>query len=47
MQSSTIGIDLSKATFHLIGLSERRETVLRRKLSHKQLLIFTATGRRL
>ncbi len=43
MEISTIGIDLSKTTFHLIGLSPRGETVLRKKLSRKQLLIYTAT----
>src|SRR5882724_12362396 len=42
MEISTIGIDLSKTTFHLIGLSPRGEIVLRRKLSRKQLLIYTA-----
>jgi transposase len=43
MEISTIGIDLSKTTFHLIGLSPRGEIVLRKKLSRKQLLTFTAT----
>jgi hypothetical protein len=38
MEISTIGIDLSKTTFHLIGLSPRGEIVLRKKLSRKQLL---------
>ncbi len=44
MEISTIGIDLSKTTFHLIGLSPRGEILLRKKLSRKQLLIYTATG---
>lgn len=43
MEIATIGIDLSKTTFHLIGLSPRGEIVLRKKLSRKQLLTFTAT----
>src|SRR5271163_889312 len=43
MEISTIGIDLSKTTFHLIGLSPRGEIVLRKKFSRKQLLTFTAT----
>jgi transposase len=43
MEISTIGIDLSKTTFHLIGLSPRGEIVLRKKLSRKQLLTYTAT----
>jgi hypothetical protein len=38
MEISTIGIDLSKTTFHLIGLSPHGEIVLRKKLSRKQLL---------
>ncbi len=38
-----IGIELSKTTFHLIGLSPCGEIVLRKKLSRKQLLTFTAT----
>jgi transposase len=43
MEISTIGIDLSKTTFHMIGLDERGEIVLRKKLSRKQLMFFTAT----
>lgn len=43
MEISTIGIDLSKTTFHMIGLDERGEIMLRKKLSRKQLLFFTAT----
>jgi transposase len=41
MEISTIGIDLSKTTFHGIGLNTRGEIVLRRKFSRKQLLICT------
>jgi transposase len=43
MEISTIGIDLSKTTFHLIGLSPRGDIVLRKKLSRKQLLTYAAT----
>jgi transposase len=43
MEIATLGIDLSKTTFHLIGLDARGEIVLRRKLSRKQLLQFAAT----
>src|ERR1700687_5167916 len=39
---ATLGIDLSKTTFHIIGLNMRGEIVLRRKLSRKQLLLYTA-----
>ena len=42
MEIATIGIDLSKTTFHVIGLNTRGEIVLRRKLSRKQLLLYTA-----
>jgi transposase len=42
MEISTIGIDLSKTTFHVIGLNTRGEIVLRRKFSRKQLLQFTS-----
>ncbi len=45
MEISTIGIDLSKATFHLIGLGPHGDIVLRKKLSRKQLLTYTATRR--
>lgn len=43
MEISPICIGLSKTTFHLIGLSYRSEIVLRKKLSRRQLLIYTAT----
>ena len=42
MEISTLGIDLSKTTFHVIGLNARGEIVLRKELSRKQLLVFTA-----
>lgn len=42
MEIATIGIDLSKTTFHIIGLNTRGEIALRRKLSRKQLLLYTA-----
>ena len=42
MEISTLGIDLSKTTFHVIGLNARGEIVLRKKFSRKQLLVFTA-----
>jgi transposase len=34
---STIGIDLGKTTFHLIGLDKRGAIVLRQKVSRGQL----------
>jgi transposase len=42
MDIHTIGIDLGKTVFHLIGLNVRGEVVVRKKLSRSQLLRFTA-----
>jgi len=42
MQLHTIGIDLGKTVFHLVGLNPRGEVVARKKFSRKQLLLFTA-----
>ncbi len=42
MQIHTIGIDLGKTVFHLVGLNLRGEVVVRRKCSRTQLLQFTA-----
>src|SRR5437879_9619105 len=42
MQLQTVGIDLGKTVFHLVGLNERGEVVVRKKFSRKQLLHFTA-----
>ena len=42
MQLHTVGIDLGKTVFHLVGLNERGEVVVRKKFSRKQLLHFTA-----
>ena len=42
MQLHTIGIDLGKTLFHLLGLNQRGEVVVREKFSRKQLLHFTA-----
>src|SRR6201997_691788 len=43
MQLHTIGIDLGKTVFHLVGLNPRGEVVVRKKFSRKQLLLFTTT----
>ncbi len=37
-----ISIDLGKTTFHLVALGEHGQMVVRKKLSRKQLLAFTA-----
>src|ERR1700680_738112 len=43
MELYTIGIDLGKRVFHLVGLNQRGEVVVRKKFSRiKQLLHFTA-----
>ena len=42
MELQTIGIDLGKTVFHLVGLNRRGEMVVRKKLSRPQLLRFTA-----
>jgi transposase len=42
MEISTLGIDLSKTSFHIIGLNGRGEIVLRKKFMRKQLLQFTS-----
>ena len=47
MEISTIGIDLSKTSFHIIGLNARGEIVLRRKLSRRQLLQFTSNKQKI
>ena len=38
MQIASIGIDLGKTTFHLVGIGERGQIVMRKKFSRKQLL---------
>jgi transposase len=42
MELHTIGIDLGKTSFHLVGLNERGEVVVRKRFSRAQLLRFTA-----
>ncbi len=42
MELHTIGIDLGKTVFHLVGLDPRGEVVVRKKFSRTQLLRFTA-----
>ena len=38
MKVRTIGIDLGKTSFHLIGMDERGNVVLRRRFSRTQLI---------
>jgi len=42
MEIRTIGIDLGKTVFHLVGLNPRGEVVVRKKCSRNQNLRFTA-----
>lgn len=42
MEVHTIGIDLGKTVFHLIGMDRRGNVVVKKRLSRKQLLIYTA-----
>ncbi len=42
MELQTIGIDLGKTVFHLVGQNRRGEVVVRKKFSRTQLLRFTA-----
>src|SRR5260370_3885682 len=45
MQLHTIGIDLGKTVFHLVGLNPRGGIVVRKKFSRRQLLHFTSNLR--
>src|SRR3989441_9090886 len=42
MELHTIGIDLGKTVFHLVGLNRHGDVVVRKKFSRTQLLRFTA-----
>lgn len=42
MELDTIGIDLGKTVFHLVGLNRVGEVMVRRKCSRPQLLRFTS-----
>src|ERR1700741_3159354 len=45
MEIRTIGIDLGKTVFHLVGVNARGEVVVRKKCSRMQLLRFTSNLR--
>ncbi len=38
-QVTTIGIDIGKNNFHLIGLDDAGSIVLHRKLTHSQVIV--------
>ena len=42
MQIRSIGIDLGKTTFHLVALGDNGKVLIRKKLTQKQLITFTA-----
>jgi transposase len=42
MEIFTLGIDLAKTTFHLVGMNQRGEVVVWKRMSRTQLLHFTA-----
>jgi transposase len=42
MNVYVLGIDVGKTVFHVVGLDQRGEVVVRKKLSRKQLLAYTA-----
>ena len=42
MELFTLGIDLGKTTFHIVGMNQRGEVVVRKCFSRAQLLQFTA-----
>jgi hypothetical protein len=49
MDIKTLGIDLAKSVFHLCGMDEQGNVVLRKRLSRGKLLVFgklTALPRR-
>jgi transposase len=45
MEIRTIGIDLGKTVFHLVGVDARGEVVVRKKCSRLQLLRFISNLR--
>jgi len=42
MEITSVGIDLGKTTFHLVGLEVHGRAVIKRKFSRRQLLAYTA-----
>src|SRR4051812_12010047 len=41
MRINTVGIDIAKSVFHLVGLDERGAVLVRKKFSRVQLLVYT------
>jgi transposase len=42
MEIRSVGIDLGKTTFHLVALGNNCKVLLKKKLTQKQLIAFTA-----
>ncbi len=42
MELFTLGIDLGKTTFHVVGMNQSGEVVVRKRFSRVQLLHFTS-----
>jgi len=42
-QISVLGIDIAKLVFHVVGMNDRHEVVLRRRIARSELLRFIAT----
>jgi transposase len=42
MKLQALGIDLAKNVFHLVGLDSSGQVVIRKRCSHRQVLVFTA-----
>jgi transposase len=40
---SVLGIDIAKLVFHIVGMNDRHEVVLRRRITRSELLRFIAT----
>src|SRR5260370_33980153 len=45
MQIHSVGIDLGKTTFHLVGLGAAGKVLVKKKFTQRQLLIYTANMR--
>jgi transposase len=43
MQIHSVGIDLGNTTFHLVALGTAGKVLVRKKLTQRQLLTYTAT----
>jgi transposase len=42
-QISVLGVDIAKLVFHVVGMNDRHEVVLRKRIARSELLRFMAT----